>query len=146
MESLVRRLHEDISTPTPTQEENGLDTTCLRVQLQRSDLRPHFALFSRARQLQAANSAQPSSLPTTYSLNGFEIFESETAHPRETRDGRHSQNSPRDHRRNPGLPRRRFRHRLPPIMRSCVKIMGSIMPTVPLPHHPLHPKRHCRMV
>ena len=78
--------------------------------------------------------------------NGFESLESEmsleieTSHLRKNRDGHRSQNPTGDHRRNLGShgPHRHFRLQVPPIMRSRIQIMGSIVPAAPLPHHPPH--------
>ena len=97
---------------------------------------PPFAILSAGRGT-APNSLQST---TTYSPNGFEDLESKTSRPCEIEnpDGPHSQTSPRDHRRDLGPPRRRLRLSDPPILRSRIEIVGSIIPAAPLPYCCLH--------
>lgn len=66
--------------------------------------------------------------PTSYSLNEF--------HNQYCRD---SQNPTRTHRQDLG-PRRRFRppQPVPPILRSCIKIMASVVPAIPLSLSQIH--------
>ena len=87
----------------------------------------------------------PTSLP-----NGFEDLEDETSPESRTslesktpsfcenRDDHRSQNPPRNHRRDFGTPRYRFRRQVPPIMHPRIQIVGSVMPTTPILHNPLH--------
>ena len=79
--------------------------------------------------------------PTTYLSNEFENLKSKISYLCEDRGGRHSHNPTGDHRRDSGPPRHRFRFWIPavisPIMRSRIKVVGSVLPPAPLPHNPL---------
>ena len=72
--------------------------------------------------------------PTTE--NGFENLESKTLHLCENQ----GVIVPRNHRRDLGSPRHRFRLWISPVALSSIKIMDFIVPAPPLPHHILHSK------
>ena len=78
-------------------------------------------------------------------LNWIGNLEHNTPHLYEIRDNHYSQSPTRDNRRDPDPSRHRFRLRVPPIVRSRVQIMGSIVPATPLPHRPLYLEAHGQM-